>query len=154
MPLTIPTAVATYFTLYPDGQKVFVREDGTTYLAHFQDKALQDAKVENDKLYQFSVPTVFSQIHPTTGFHYLNPAIDGVNKIRINGQERALLALTKEGLKDAGALAANAAGLVAMDFDTSIEMGDIWNLNIELNESGATVEVFDDNDDWVNVTES
>lgn len=153
MPLTIPAKIGQFFGLYPDAQAPFVRQDGTTYMNHYRDKAIADAKANSHKLYQFSSATAFSQISPsypaeTDGFEYaLDNIVADVKAVRVNGgTARSLAATTISALKDATRLAANAAGYAV--FDVNGTVGADWDISIILNESGVTIEVQDGNNDW------
>lgn len=64
MALTVPSAIQAFFTKYPNALDVYVDEDGKSYLNHYADKALNDAKIANKILYQVDKNLTATQIYP------------------------------------------------------------------------------------------
>ena len=64
MAFSVPSAIQAFFSKYPNALDVYVDEDGKSYLNHYADKALTDAKIAGKKLYQIDKNFTATQVYP------------------------------------------------------------------------------------------
>ena len=64
MAFSVPSAIQAFFSKYPNALDVYVDEDGKSYLNHYADKALTDAKIAGKKLYQIDKNLTATQVYP------------------------------------------------------------------------------------------
>lgn len=144
MAVNIPQEVNDFFAAYPNALDVYLKDDGVTYLNHFGDLALKEAKQQKKPLYLVQSNLSYTLVWPATLEAELvyNAATYGISIVRMDGSEVATGSESEEDFMIAFDQVVNDIGLEG-GVEVSIGVGDIWTITSELN-GNPLIEVVDD----------